>query len=162
MSIDNGPNGAYLDTGPFFDNVGYMQAVRTDGKVFKTFTELGSKGSLPVNDQVLAAAKGENGRFFSDARAFGTDWRVYTIRAGNGYALPLARSLGEVNHTLSRVGILLIVIALGGIGVAAGLGLVVAQAALLPVRRLTEATEHVTETGDLSERIEPVGQDELG
>src|SRR5439155_25901014 len=33
---------------------------------------------------------------------------------------------------------------------------------LRPVRRLTETTEHVTETGDLSQRIEAGGQDELG
>ena len=66
-----------------------------------------------------------------------------------------------MNRTLHRLGILLLVIALGGIAVAAGLGLAVSRAALAPVRRLTEASEHVTETGDLSERIEVSGQDEL-
>jgi two-component system, OmpR family, sensor histidine kinase MprB len=67
-----------------------------------------------------------------------------------------------VNHTLHRITFLLIVIALGGIAVAAGLGLAVSQAALRPVRRLTETTENVTETGDLSQRIEATGEDELG
>src|SRR5207249_2481787 len=62
-------------------------------------------------------------------------------------------------HTVT---IYLILIAAGGIGVAGGLGLAVSQAALRPVRRLTETTEHVTETGDLSQRIEAGGQDELG
>src|SRR5213076_20564 len=42
-----------------------------------------------------------------------------------------------------------------------GLGLLVSRAALTPVRRLTDTAEHVTETGDLSERIEVSGQDEL-
>ena len=42
-----------------------------------------------------------------------------------------------------------------------GLGLAVSQAALAPVRRLTRATEKVTETRDLSERIEAHGEDEL-
>ena len=37
----------------------------------------------------------------------------------------------------------------------------VSRAALAPVRRLTGATENVTETGDLSERIEVSGRDEL-
>jgi two-component system sensor histidine kinase MprB len=37
----------------------------------------------------------------------------------------------------------------------------VSRAALAPVRRLTEAAENVTETGDLSERIEVSGADEL-
>jgi two-component system sensor histidine kinase MprB len=55
----------------------------------------------------------------------------------------------------------LILIAGGGIAIAAGLGLLVARAALAPVRRLTTATETVTETGDLSQRIEATGNDEL-
>ena len=37
----------------------------------------------------------------------------------------------------------------------------VARAALAPVRRLTEAAENVAQTGDLSERIEVEGEDEL-
>jgi two-component system sensor histidine kinase MprB len=37
----------------------------------------------------------------------------------------------------------------------------VAQTALAPVRKLTDATEHVTSTGDLSGRIEARGTDEL-
>ena len=41
------------------------------------------------------------------------------------------------------------------------LGLLVSRAAVAPVKRLTEATERVSETGDLSERIDARGQDEL-
>src|SRR5262249_35052728 len=51
--------------------------------------------------------------------------------------------------------------AAGGVAIAGGLGLAVAQTALTPVRRLTQATEHVTETQDLSERIEVRGEDEI-
>ncbi len=56
---------------------------------------------------------------------------------------------------------MLLLIALAGIGIAAALGLVVARAALAPVRRLTQTAETVTETGDLSQRIEVEGRDEL-
>ncbi len=38
----------------------------------------------------------------------------------------------------------------------------VAGAAVLPLKRLTQATEHVALTQDLSGRIEPVGEDEIG
>ncbi len=79
-----------------------------------------------------------------------------------GYAIQVARPLTEVDHTLDRIRLFLIIIAAGGIAVAAALGLLVSRAALAPVRRLTTATENVTETGDLSERIESGGQDELG
>jgi two-component system sensor histidine kinase MprB len=72
-----------------------------------------------------------------------------------------ARSLNEVDQSLARIKKLLILIAGGGIAIAAALGLAVARAALAPVRRLTAATENVTETGDLSDRIEVGGHDEL-
>ena len=80
---------------------------------------------------------------------------------GRPYALQIARPLTEVNHTLSRIKLFLFLIAAGGVLIAAALGLAVSKAALAPVRRLTEATERVTETGDLSERIETSGHDEL-
>jgi two-component system sensor histidine kinase MprB len=47
------------------------------------------------------------------------------------------------------------------VGLAAALGLLVARAALAPVRRLTETAERVSETRDLSERIDVDGKDEL-
>jgi two-component system sensor histidine kinase MprB len=155
-----GPNGLYLAIGPFF-GTGYVQAVTAQGTVLRPFRE---KGSLAVQSRALAAARGQESEpFFSDATVSGTRVRVITLPfPDNGLALQVARSVGEINHTLSRLGLLLILIALGGIGVAAGLGLAVSRAALRPVRRLTEASEHVTDTGDLSERIEPGGHDELG
>src|SRR2546421_292518 len=69
---------------------------------------------------------------------------------------------GNVYLTMHRVTLFLLLIAAGGIAVAAALGLLVSRAALAPVRRLTTATETVTATGDLSERIDPGGHDELG
>ena len=55
----------------------------------------------------------------------------------------------------------LIALALVGIGLAAALGLLVARAVLAPVQRLTRAAEDVSQTGDLSQRIEVDGKDEL-
>jgi two-component system sensor histidine kinase MprB len=55
----------------------------------------------------------------------------------------------------------MLLITAGGVVIAAGLGLVVARAALTPVTRLTETAERVTETRDLSERIDVSGRDEL-
>jgi two-component system sensor histidine kinase MprB len=88
---------------------------------------------------------------------------VLTIPA-TPYAVQIARPLTEVNRTLHRITLFLILIALGGMAVAAALGLLVARTALAPVRRLTATTEAVTETRDLSQRIESTstGDDELG
>jgi two-component system sensor histidine kinase MprB len=152
LHIDEG----YLDiAGPPVGEATFVQAVTSEGRVFHTRGP--QKGSLPVTKETLKATRGRAGEeHFSDVG----DVRVLTI-SGSGIALQIARNLGEVDHTLHRVGLLLIAIALGGIAVAAGLGLAVSQAALAPVRRLTQTTERVTETGDLSERIDAKGQDEL-
>jgi two-component system sensor histidine kinase MprB len=115
---------------------------------------------LPVNEEVIAVARGERGPFFSDAEVRGTHFRVLTLPVHGG-ALRVARSLTEVDRSLGHIKNLLILITGGGIAIAAALGLAVSRAALAPVRRLTTATENVTETGDLSDRIEVGGRDEL-
>jgi two-component system sensor histidine kinase MprB len=84
-----------------------------------------------------------------------------TFSYAPGYAVQVARSLTEVNRSLSRIREFLFLISAIGIALAAALGFAVSRAALAPVRHLTEATETVTETGDLSERIDADGRDEL-
>jgi two-component system, OmpR family, sensor histidine kinase MprB len=155
-----GPDGkTYLDVPPFFASV-HVEVVYADGSVLRPY---GQRGSLPVSKRALDAARRGLSPFFSDARIDSHDVRVYTL-SGPGYAIEIARDEGEVTRTLHHIGVLLIFIAVGGMLVAAALGLLVARAALTPVRRLTETAEAVTETRDLSQRIEPTGtgDDELG
>jgi two-component system, OmpR family, sensor histidine kinase MprB len=164
--VQPGPGQAHIDEGyldvpgPGFGTVtDYTQAVPVSGRPLLTRAE--SQVPLPVSDRARRAATGRGKPFFSHVDVSGVDWRVYTVPFP-GLALQVARPLTEVNRTLHRITVYLIVIAAGGILVAAALGLAVSQAALRPVRRLTKTTENVTETGDLSERIEAGGQDELG
>jgi two-component system sensor histidine kinase MprB len=137
---------------------GYIQVVQSDGTTIRPPEE---RVELPVSDHVLSVANGKGGPFFSDTHVSDVHLRVFTIPGSSGFAVQIARPLTEVDHSLDRIRFYLILIALGGIAVAATLGLAVTRAALAPVRRLTEASERVTETGDLSERIESRGQDEL-
>jgi two-component system sensor histidine kinase MprB len=137
---------------------GYIQVVQSDGTTIRPPEE---RVELPVSDHVLAVANGKGGPFFSDTHVSDVHLRVFTIPGSSGFAVQIARPLTEVDKSLDRIRFYLILIALGGIAVAATLGLAVTRAALAPVRRLTEASERVTETGDLSERIESRGQDEL-
>jgi two-component system, OmpR family, sensor histidine kinase MprB len=165
--VQGGP-GLHVEDGylggvpPTFGGGDYVQLVDSHGHVVRTHFE---SGSLPPSKGALDVAKSGGTARFSDATIGGHDARVYTIpvqdQQGNTYALQVARYLDEVNRTLHRITVFLILIAVGGIAIAGGLGLVVSQAALAPVRRLTQATETVRETGDLSERIEVHGEDEL-
>jgi two-component system sensor histidine kinase MprB len=86
---------------------------------------------------------------------------VLVLPYGQGYAVQLARSLEEVDSALRTISRWLIALALVGIGLAAALGLLVARAVLAPVQRLTRAAEDVSQTGDLSQRIDAGGKDEL-
>ena len=137
---------------------GYMQAVRSDGT---TLRPPGAEIPIPVTERVREVAAGEADPFFTDATVADTPVRVLAFQYQPGLALQILRSLAEVDNTLHRLRTFLIFITLAGIGLAVALGLIVSRAAIAPVARLTRATERVTETGDLSERIDSSGQDEL-
>ena len=90
----------------------------------------------------------------------GVPTRVLTISSQNE-AVTISRSLLDVDRNLSRLKWLLLLISLGGVGAAAILGAFVSGRAVAPLRRLTETTERIVETGDLSERTGQRGRDEI-
>jgi two-component system sensor histidine kinase MprB len=149
----------YLAVRPEFGEArGYVQLVRADGSVLLPPLQ---QVEIPVDEEVLAVAGQQDAAFWSDVTVEGTHLRVFTFAYGPDAAVQVARPLTEVDESLRRIGLVLLLIAAGGIVIAAGLGLVVARAALSPVRQLTETVERVSETHDLSERIEVSGNDEL-
>jgi two-component system sensor histidine kinase MprB len=145
---------------PFGGAAVFTQLVSEDGDVISSPN---ASGQLPVSQRALQAASGEvDEPFYEDAQVAGTHVRVLTVPLrAEGYALQVARSLEEVDRALDRIRGFLIAIALVGIALAAALGLLVARAVLAPVQRLTRAAEDVSETGDLSQRIDAEGKDEL-
>jgi len=149
----------YLALRPGFGEPGgSVQVVRADGEILRPpFEEI----KLPVVDRAFTVARGNSPSFFMDETVADTHVRLLTFPYAPGYAVQVARPLTEVDESLSRLRTFLILIAIGGVGAAAALGLVVSRAALAPVRRLTDTTEKVTMTGDLSERIDVSGRDEL-
>jgi two-component system sensor histidine kinase MprB len=117
---------------------------------------------LPVTDEVKSVASGKRAEVFFNTHAYGQHVRILGVQyPGGAVAVEVARSLTDTDHALSRIKLFLFLIAGFGIAVAAGLGLVVSRAALAPVRRLTETAEEVSETRDLSRRIDVHGRDEL-
>jgi two-component system sensor histidine kinase MprB len=132
----------------------YLQVIDSTGR--------GAQAELPGLERAKKLAASGGKPFYTDGTVADTHVRVYAAQVGDGVAVQVARSLAEVDHTLHRLGLFMLLIGLVGAGIAGGLGLVVASAALRPVENLTSVAEEVTATRDLSRRIEVHSQDELG
>jgi two-component system sensor histidine kinase MprB len=147
-----------LSPGP--DQVrGYQQMVNAKG----TIVVRSAKGvSLPVDAGTRALAAHGGKPLFRDATVNGIHLRVLAEPLGEGHAVQFAQPLTEVDSLLGRLRLILALLVVGGIALAAVLGRLVAGAAVQPLKRLTKATEHVALTRDLSGRIEPSGEDEIG
>jgi two-component system, OmpR family, sensor histidine kinase MprB len=138
---------------------GYVQLFQANGQVLRPET----KGlPLPVTAATRAVAAGRRGAFFSEATVAGTPMRILTSRAPEGGVWQVALPLSDVDSTLAHLKLVLVLVCLGGIALAAALGLLVSRAALVPVRRLTGAAERVARTQDLGHRIQAREDDELG
>jgi two-component system sensor histidine kinase MprB len=167
-----GPRGGVLglaDGGEFFGRIPrapldepatYLQLVDSGGTVH---APPGADIGLPADRRAQRVAAGEVAPYIADRTVRGTHVRVLTAQLAPGVAIQAIRSMAEVDASLDRLRILLILVAVSGIVVGAAAGLGVTGAALRPVRRLTEAAEDVTRTGDLARRVEVAEQDdELG
>jgi two-component system, OmpR family, sensor histidine kinase MprB len=138
---------------------GYQQLIDSGGKIlFRSSPNV----TLPIDAATRRLAAKGGAPFFRDAHASGIHLRILTDALRPGYAVQLAQPLTSVDHLLRRLRLILALLDIGGIALAALLGRLIAGAAVAPVKRLTQATEHVTHTQDLSKRIEPAGVDEIG
>jgi two-component system, OmpR family, sensor histidine kinase MprB len=157
--IPLGDEGFALGLRPEFGEArGYIQLVTAEGQSGVPPLQ---RIELPFDARVLEVAAGNRPAFWTETEVGGEHLRVFTFAYGPGSAVQVARPLTEVDDSLRGLGVMLLLIAAGGIAVAAVLGLLVARTALGPVTRLTETAERVSVTGDLSERIEVGGGDEL-
>ena len=121
-----------------------------------------------VTRRTRAVAAGDAVAFFADATVDGLPLRILTVPAPSSPAgipdgaVQAAVSLQGMDETLSSLRWALTVVSLVGIGLAAGLGVLVARAATSPLAALSRMAERVSVTRDLSERIGVRGEDELG
>jgi two-component system sensor histidine kinase MprB len=146
---------------------GYVQFLSHAG----TIVVPGGQGTTPriatdASDRAIAARGG--GRRLSDRTVNGTHLRVLTVgtRTAGGVrgAVMIVRPLTEVDHELSRILLILVIVGAGGIALAVLLGTLVARTALAPIVRFTRRTESLAgETGapHLYERLDVRGRDEL-
>jgi len=97
---------------------------------------------------------------FETVNVKGLPMRILSYQVA-GKQVQLSTSLAETQSNLHHLRFLLILVSLGGIGAAAVLGAVVAGRAVAPLQRLSDTTERIVATGDLSERIGATGTDEI-
>jgi two-component system, OmpR family, sensor histidine kinase MprB len=146
---------------PFGAASGYAQFLDAKGRVVVPGGQGGSaRIAVTAADRRIAAAG--HGSVLTDRRLKGTELRVLTVAAGGGSALMIARPLTEVEHELSHLLLILVLIGVAGIVLAALLGALVARTALAPIARFTSRTETLSGSLDLSSRLEVHGRDELG
>ena len=149
------------DQGPFGGPIVYNR-LAPDGDVIHNTL------AVPITSRQKQVASGGASSYFTDMHIRGYHVRVYVAQLrpdpgiGAGGAIVVATSLDGTDHALRRIQFWILLVGGIAIALAAGLAALVATAALRPVRRLTTAAENVTATGDLSERVEVTGHDELG
>jgi two-component system sensor histidine kinase MprB len=139
---------------------GYQQLVNGAGRVL--FRSGAKDVTLPVDARTRRLAAGKGVSFFRDAHVNAIHMRILAEYFAHGRVVQFAQPLSEVDELLGHLRLILVLLSLGGILLAALLGQLVARAAVQPLRRLTRAAEHVAETQDLSGRIAPTGEDEIG
>jgi two-component system sensor histidine kinase MprB len=118
---------------------------------------------LPVDSQTRAVAAAAGGSYFEDVNVSDHHLRMLVSGLAGRGALQVALPLSEVDHTLSNQLLLLVLIAAGGIALAALLGVLVARTALAPIARFTRQTETIAANPERleHERLEVTGSDEL-
>ncbi|MBA3262741.1 MAG: HAMP domain-containing histidine kinase [Thermoleophilaceae bacterium] len=136
----------------------YVQTIFRGGRVVSLG---GGRPRLPVDSRARELARRGGGAYFSETTVGGTELRILTSPLKDRGVVQIARSLTEVNAVLSDLRA--VIAGLLGLAVVLALllGRLVARAAIKPVERLTEASEHVAATRDLSRRIDVAGDDEL-
>lgn len=113
-----------------------------------------------IGSREVAVSMGQTDRSIRTGMIDGTRYRIVAVQAGNGTALVLAQSMESAYQTLDRLAFILWFTSIAGV-IAAGLsGWAVANTGLRPVRRLTEAVEHVARTQELRP-IAVMGHDDL-
>jgi two-component system sensor histidine kinase MprB len=118
---------------------------------------------IPITSRVRSVINGKSSGFYaSTATTNGIPIRELVVRQDDGSTVISVQPLRPTLHALHRIRFWVLLVGALGIAVAAGLAAFVATAVLKPVRRLTTAAETVTATGNLTERVEVGGDDELG
>lgn len=143
----------------------FLQVVNGSGQLMAVSKNLGGQ-YLPPSEQTLAIAM-EGKDFYQTISDGGQRLRIYSRplvwRNQVIGVLQVGRSLQEMDLTLNRLRLVLILGSLLGLALAGTLGWLMAQKALKPIDEITHAAGAIQEAEDLERRLEYRGPgDEIG
>ncbi len=140
----------------------YYHVVAADGST-------GGDITLPVTARDTAVANNQGDPFFSTVQIGGNNYRELTFTApvrsnftAETGAVTLLRPLGGVENILSNLRLVLLLLCAGGVALAAVLGRVAARRVLAPLGEVAQTAQHISETEDLTSRIQYRADDEVG
>ena len=143
----------------------YAQIVSTTGSVVPVSGGI----TLPVDSATRNVATGQAGGQLYDVTVDGSHLRVYTFHdtanTSGGevpVAVQLARPLAQVDHILTHLRLILLLLFAGGIALAAALGRLASRRVLAPLGEVAQAAQHIGETEDLTSRLRVRADDEVG
>ncbi|MCW2930948.1 MAG: Two-component system, OmpR family, sensor histidine kinase MprB [Actinomycetia bacterium] len=116
----------------------------------------------PFDSRDVAVAGQGQPAYFADAFEGGQQFRVYTA-AGPGGLVRTSRATNADDGALQTAALLLAALTVAAAGITYGAARLTAGHILRPIADLTAATEHVTQTRDLTARLDSTGtSDEVG
>jgi two-component system sensor histidine kinase MprB len=142
------------DSALFTDS--YFQELDGSGEIVASVGD----GRLPSTAAARRVASGDQRATLENVTVAGDRVRVYTVPTSAG-ALRFGRSLDEVDRSLDRLMVAMVVVGLAGITLAAFLGRLLTSKAIAPVHQLSDAARTIKQTGDLSRRLPVHGRDEV-
>jgi two-component system sensor histidine kinase MprB len=155
-------SGAQSQSGPDFDvTVGSVQIQLLPGSV--TAGRPTTFGPLDKRD--VAVAEQAQPAYFADARHDGQQFRVYTVAwlDNPGGLVRTSRAANADDGALRSAALLLAGLTVAAAALTYGAARLTARRILRPIAELTAAAEHVTQTRDLSARLDVSGtNDEVG
>lgn len=106
---------------------------------------------VPGVEELSVARRQQGSSARTGVASNGEPYRIVAVplKAGTqSYALVLGRPLQATNNILATLAWSLAIFGFLGVGVSSAIGFVIARSAIRPVRRLTEAVTHVTDTNE--------------
>jgi two-component system sensor histidine kinase MprB len=134
-----------------------VQVLRDDGTEYRPPYQA---TRLPAAARNLALTTG-TGTLAETADVNGSRYRVLTTYLRPSYALQVARPLADEDAALARLRWIFLLLSIAALALSLLLGGWIAESALRPVRRLTQAAEDVSRTRNLSLRLGDRGRDEV-